>query len=112
MISEIFELMSGSKGNGLRSVRADCRCTSLQGYRKTGRFLVRKDLLAEKIFVSGVCLDSLKGALDVPVGVAEGYGAAVGAGGGVFGLCEFGEEPVDFFRVEGLVDFYRGVAGH
>jgi len=46
------------------------------------------------------------------VGVAEGDGAAVRAGGGVLGLCEFGEKPVDFFWVERLVDLDGGVAGH
>ena len=35
-------------------------------------------------------LDALEGSLDIFVGVAEGDGAAVGAGGGVFGLAEFG----------------------
>ena len=35
-------------------------------------------------------LNALEGALDVFVGVAEGDGAAVGAGSGVFGFAEFG----------------------
>src|SRR5260370_1137721 len=56
-------------------------------------------------------LDALEGALDVFVGVAEGDGAAVGAGGGVFGFAEFGEKPVDLCGVEGLVDLDGGVAG-
>ena len=38
----------------------------------------------------GGMLDALEGALDVFVGVGEGDGAAVGAGGGVFGFAEFG----------------------
>jgi hypothetical protein len=41
-------------------------------------------------FGDAVGSDALEGSLDVFVGVAEGDGAAVGAGGGVFGLCEFG----------------------
>ena len=36
----------------------------------------------------------------------------MGAGGGVFGFCEFCEEPVDFFGVERLVNFDCSVAGH
>ena len=55
--------------------------------------------------------EALEGALDVFVGVAEGDGAAVGAGGGVFGFAEFGEQPVDLCGVEGLVDLDRSVAG-
>ena len=57
-------------------------------------------------------LNSLEGFGDVFIGIAEGDGPAVGAGGRVFGFCEGGEEPVDFFRVEGLVDFNRCVTGH
>ncbi len=30
----------------------------------------------------------------------------------MLGFAEFGEEPVDFFGVEGLIDFDSGVAGH
>ena len=45
------------------------------------------------------------------MGVAQGDGAAVGAGGGVLGFGEFGEEPVDFGGFEGLVDLDGGVAG-
>ena len=56
--------------------------------------------------------DSLEGALNVFVGITESDGAAVGAGGWVFGLCEGGEEPIDFFGIEGLVDFDGGVTGH
>ena len=55
--------------------------------------------------------DALEGALDIFVGVAEGDGASVGAGGGVFGFAEFGEEPVDLGGIEGLVDLDGGVAG-
>ena len=45
------------------------------------------------------------------VGVAEGDGAAVGAGGGVFGFGEGFEEPGDLGGLEGLVDLDGGVAG-
>src|SRR3981189_2553491 len=55
-------------------------------------------------------LDALEGSLDVFVGVAEGDGAAVGAGGGMFGFAEFGEEPVDFCGVEGLDAIIIGLA--
>ena len=55
--------------------------------------------------------DALKGALDVLVGVAEGDGAAVGAGGGVFGFAESVEEPTDLLLIQRLVDFDGGVAG-
>jgi hypothetical protein len=53
----------------------------------------------------------LEGFGDVFVGVAQGDGAAVRAGGGVLGFAEFGEEPVDFGGFERLVDFYSSVAG-
>ena len=56
-------------------------------------------------------LNTLEGALDVFVGVAEGYRAAVGAGCGMFGFAEFGEQPVNLCGVEGLVDLDGRVAG-
>jgi len=55
--------------------------------------------------------DTLEGALDVFVGVAEGDGAAVGAGGRVFGFAESVEEPTDLLLIQRLVDLDGGVAG-
>ena len=53
----------------------------------------------------------MEGFGDVAVAVAEGDGAAVGAGGGVFGLGEGFEEPGDLRGLEGLVDLDCGVTG-
>ena len=44
------------------------------------------------------------------MGVAQCDGAAVRAGGGVLGLAELGEEPVDLGGLEGLIDLDCGVA--
>jgi hypothetical protein len=58
-----------------------------------------------------IALDSLEGFGYVLVGVAEGDRAAVGAGGGVLGPAECGEEPFDLVRSQGLIDLDGGVAG-
>ncbi len=44
-------------------------------------------------------LDTLEGALDVRVRVAEGDGAAVRATGGVLGFCQLGQQPIDLCRL-------------
>ena len=62
--------MNNSNGNGRRSLRDD---------NKNGK----------SVFLDRFS-DPLEGFGYVLVGVAEGYGAAVGAGGGVFGFAEFG----------------------
>ena len=56
-------------------------------------------------------LNALEGSLDVFVGVAEGDGAAVGAGGRVFGFAESVEEPTDLLLIQRLVDLDGRVAG-
>src|SRR5271156_6656621 len=52
----------------------------------------------------GVRLDALKCFLYVLIRIPQSDGSAVGTCGGMLGFCEFDEEPVDFGRVEGLVD--------
>ena len=53
----------------------------------------------------------MKGPGNVLVGVAEGDGAAVGAGGGVFGFAEGVKKPGDLFSIQRLIDFDGSVAG-
>src|SRR5580692_8622068 len=56
-------------------------------------------------------LDALECLRDVFVGVTQGDGSAVGAGGGMLSFSEGVEEPFDFGGFEGLIYFDCGVAG-
>src|SRR5216683_1329269 len=46
--------------------------------------------LDSAVQTAGHWLDGLEGSLDIFVGVGQGDGSAVGAGGGMFGSCELG----------------------
>ncbi len=52
-------------------------------------------LIPARTEADGARSGATEGSGYVSVGVAEGYGAAVGAGGGVFGLGQGFEEPGD-----------------
>src|SRR5271170_7218339 len=61
---------------------------------------------------SGMGLDALKCFLYVFIRITQSDGSAVGTGGWMLSFRQFGEEPVDFGGVAGLVDLDCGVAGH
>src|SRR6266478_4352196 len=68
---------------------------------KTGHYSVK----------CGASSNAVEGFLDFFYGIAEDYGAAVGAAHGAIGFGEGAEEPFHFCLVQGHVYFYGGVAG-
>ncbi len=82
---------------GSKSVLGELQCDSVR-VRDPLHVLIKDTALLRW---NPIGLDALEGFLNVFMGVAESDGAAVRAGGGMFGFCQFGEEPVDFWRVRG-----------
>src|SRR5580704_4499862 len=87
--------------------RSDSVINSASGFRRSATAAPTVSLLK----ADGWKLDSLERLLNVLYRIPQYDGPAVGAGHGVVGFREFGEEPVHFILLERHVDLDGGVAG-